>query len=176
MSADNQQGRLNQNLFYYIAGFVDGEGSFHVAIQRNPSVKLTWQIVPEFQISQHENDREVLELIMNTLQCGYIKPNHRHNQNDQTLVYVVRSRQDLKNKVIPFFHKYSLRTSKKENFEKFATIVDLMTKDHHGTREGLKELISLAYSMNKRGKSYRKILLEEIFKDLEPSETICQTI
>src|ERR1043165_9547942 len=31
--ADNQQERLDP----YIAGFVDGEGSFHVAVQRNPS-------------------------------------------------------------------------------------------------------------------------------------------
>ena len=30
---DNQQERLND----YLAGYVDGEGSFHVAVQRNPS-------------------------------------------------------------------------------------------------------------------------------------------
>ena len=33
IGADNQQERLDA----YLAGFVDGEGTFHVAIQRNPS-------------------------------------------------------------------------------------------------------------------------------------------
>ena len=63
MGAGNQQGRPDHNLSHYIAGFVDGEGSFHIAVQRNPSVKITWQVVPEFQISQHESDKHVLELI-----------------------------------------------------------------------------------------------------------------
>src|SRR4051794_26226392 len=34
--ADNQQERLDA----YIAGFVDGEGSFHVAVQRNPTTRV----------------------------------------------------------------------------------------------------------------------------------------
>ena len=33
IGADDQQERLDA----YLAGFVDGEGSFHVAVQRNPS-------------------------------------------------------------------------------------------------------------------------------------------
>ena len=34
MGAGNQQGRPDSGLANYIAGFVDGEGSFHVAVQR----------------------------------------------------------------------------------------------------------------------------------------------
>jgi hypothetical protein len=44
---DNQQERLDD----YLAGYVDGEGSFHVAIQRNPSTRFGWQLVPEFHVS-----------------------------------------------------------------------------------------------------------------------------
>ena len=40
MSADNQQERPDVWLGYYIAGFVDGEGSFHVAIQKSRNVKI----------------------------------------------------------------------------------------------------------------------------------------
>jgi hypothetical protein len=36
IGADNQQERLDA----YISGYVDGEGSFHVAVQRNPSTRL----------------------------------------------------------------------------------------------------------------------------------------
>ena len=174
MGAGNQQGRPDQCLASYISGFVDGEGSFHIAIQRNPSVKLEWQLVPEFQISQHESSVKVLELIKRTLDCGYIKPNHQSNEKDVTWVYVVRSREDLTNKVIPFFQKYQLRTSKKNDFDIFTEIVLKMCEGKHKTKHGLIELLTLAFSMNRSGK-YRKVSLQDIINDLEPSETVRQT-
>ena len=106
--------------------------------------------------------------------CGYVKPNHQKNPEDVTWVYVVRSRQDLIDKVIPFFKKFELRTSKREDFEKFALIVSLMCEERHKSVEGLKEILHLAFSMNRTGK-YRRISLEKILNDLEPSETIRQT-
>ena len=57
----------------YIAGFVDGEGSFHVAFQKRPDLKFGWQAVPEFHVSQNFPSKVVLEAIQNTLHCGYIK-------------------------------------------------------------------------------------------------------
>jgi hypothetical protein len=93
--AGNQQGRPDERIGYYIAGFVDGEGSFHVAIQRNPSTKFGWQVIPELHISQHERNKHVLEMIRSALGCGYLKPNARQNPKDKTWVLVVRNRQDL---------------------------------------------------------------------------------
>ena len=55
IGADNQQERLDA----YIAGFVDGEGTFHVAIQRNSSARLRLQLVPEFHVSQIPERRQV---------------------------------------------------------------------------------------------------------------------
>ena len=50
MSADNQQERLS----WYVAGYVDGEGSFHVAIQKSDNVRLGYQVIPEFHVSQNQ--------------------------------------------------------------------------------------------------------------------------
>jgi hypothetical protein len=175
MSAGNQQGRPDPSLAYYISGFVDGEGSFHVAVQKNPTVRSLWQIVPEFHVSQHEDNVEVLELVRCVLGCGYIKPNHRKNSKDVTWAFVVRSREDLKDKVIPFFQEFPLRTSKKDDFEKFASIVLAMCDGKHRTTDGLRELLELSFAMNRVGK-YRKLRLPEILKDLEPSETVRQTL
>ena len=174
MGAGNQQGRPDPSLAHYIAGFVDGEGSFHVAVQRNPSVKMKWQLVPEFHVSQHESSVEVLHLIRQTLGCGYVKPNHRLNPKDATWAYVVRSRLDLTTKVIPFFREFRLRTSKKLDFELFAEIVLGMCNGEHKTREGLISLLESAFSMNRSGK-YRRESLNKILRDLEPSETERQT-
>jgi hypothetical protein len=175
MGAGNQQGRPDDlGLAYYVAGFVDGEGSFHLAVQKNPSVRTLWQIVPEFQVSQHEASKEVLLLLRNVLGCGYVKPNHKSSSRDVTWVYVVRSRQDLATKVIPFFREFRLRTEKRHDFEVFSEIVSSMCQGKHRTKEGLGKLLKLAFSMNKSGK-YRRISLSKILNDLEPSETVRQT-
>ena len=57
-SADNQQERLDS----YIAGYVDGEGSFSVAVQRNSTCRLGFQLVPEFHVSQNGDRAQVLHL------------------------------------------------------------------------------------------------------------------
>jgi hypothetical protein len=87
--AGNQQERPGAVDNHYVAGFVDGEGTFHVAFQRNPDVRLVWQVVPEFHLSQNESSRHVLEAIRERLDCGHIKANHRGRASDQTLVLVV---------------------------------------------------------------------------------------
>ena len=166
LDADNQQGRLEKEIGNYIAGFVDGEGSFHIALQRNPSVKLGVQVVPEFHVSQNNPSKIVLDLIKDTLGCGYIKPNHRNNPSDQTLVFVVRSRSDLTEKVIPFFEKYKLRTQKKEDFAKFAKILHLMSQEQHKTLSGIKNIVSIAYSMNQNGKFRKsKLAISKTLRD-----------
>ena len=69
--ADNQQERLDS----YIAGYVDGEGSFSVSVQRNRSCRVGFQLVPEFHVNQNSDRAQVLELIRQRLGCGYIKSN-----------------------------------------------------------------------------------------------------
>src|SRR5712691_334343 len=83
MSSHNTSGAANQQerLDAYIAGYVDGEGSFHVAVQRNPSTRAGWQLVPEFHVSQNPERRQVLDLIRHRLGCGRIR------ENDPTTAY-----------------------------------------------------------------------------------------
>lgn len=166
MSADNQQERLN----YYISGFVDGEGSFHVAIQKVAHVKFKYQLLPEFHVSQSKDRPQVLQLIQKVLGCGYIKDNFRGKDNN--LVLVVRNRSDLTSKVIPFFREYSMLSEKQKDFEVFAYIVESMDAGKHLVYENFVHLLSKAMQMNGKGK-YRKLKLQEILDDLESSETTC---
>ncbi len=150
-SAVNQQERLEA----YIAGYVDGEGSFHVAIQRNPSAKTKWQLVPEFHVSQNAERRQVLDLIKRRLACGRIQENHR-GSSDTSLVFVVRNRADLILKVIPFFERQPLLSSKQQDFLKFAAIVQAMAQGKHLSSEGFLSLRDHALSMNGGGR-YRRV-------------------
>ncbi len=174
MGAGNQQGRPDEAVCHYVAGFVDGEGSFHIAVQRNPSTRWKWQVIPEFHVSQNDGNQHVLELIRAVLGCGYLKPNHRHSR-DRTYVLVVRGRADLTTKVVPFFRTYGLRTTKRADFERFARIVEMMNEGGHLNRNGLREILQIAFGMNQGG-IRRRISLNDILAGLEPSETVRRTL
>jgi hypothetical protein len=173
MGAGNQQGRPDA-LGYYVAGFVDGEGSFHVAVQRNPSTRWKWQVIPEFHVSQNDGNQHVLKLLRDVLGCGYIKPNHR-NSRDRTDVLVVRDRTNLATKVIPFFRKFPLKTTKRADFERFTEVVKMMMEGCHLTPHGLRDILKVAFQMNQAG-ARRRISLDDILADLEPSETVRRTL
>jgi LAGLIDADG endonuclease len=171
VSSDNVSGAVNQQerLDSYISGFVDGEGSFHVAIQRNPSTSLNWQLVPEFRVSQDVSRRRVLDRIEGRLGCGSIRENHRGTK-DTTLVFVVRRRLDLVERVIPFFEQNPLLSCKQEELATFADIVRQMAAGEHLTVDGFRRLAGLALTMNGGGR-YRRTRWQ---LDPESSETICQ--
>lgn len=175
MSADNQQERLrNQKLQpWYIVGFVEGEGTFHVAFYQDKRMNTNWKVIPEFHINQGYIRREILEAIKNHFKCGYLKPNHANKSSDDTWVYVVRNKNDLKNKIIPFFNQYPLKSQKQNDFLIFQKIVDLTIKGKHLNKNGFKKIVTMAYQMNVKGK-YRKIPIQKIFDSLESSETIRQ--
>ena len=149
--ADNQQERLDA----YIAGFVDGEGTFHVAVQRNPSTRTGWQLVPEFHVSQNAERRQVLDLIQRRLGCGRIQENHRGSK-DTTLVFVVRNRQDLLDRVLPFFERQPLVSSKQFELDTFAFIVRSMAEGRHKSESGFDSLRAIALRMNGDGR-YRRV-------------------
>ena len=156
MCSENVSGAVNQQerLDAYIAGYVDGEGSFHVAFQKNPSTRFRYQLVPEFHVSQNAERRQVLDLMKQRLACGRIQENHRGSK-DTTMVFVVRNRADLLTRIIPFFERQPLLSSKQQDFLIFASIVRAMESGRHLSPEGFRSLLTQALVMNGGGR-YRR--------------------
>jgi len=156
-SSENVSGAVNQQerLESYIAGFVDGEGCFHVAIQRNPSTRAGWQLVPAFRISQDVARAGVLDLARQLIGCGLLRENHR-GSNDHTYVLVVRRRKDLLERVIPFFERNPLLSCKQNEFLTFARVVRAMSEGEHLCAEGFERLAAEALMMNGGGR-YRRL-------------------
>lgn len=169
-SADNQQERSKEYQRGYIAGLVDGEGSFHIAFAQRDDLPLGISVIPEFHISQNQESKEILLFAQKVLGCGYIKPNHR-NSNDMTFVFVVRDRIDLLTKVIPFFEYNRLRTTKRQDFQIFALIVRLLSLGQNKTFSEIVNIINLAYKMNGGGKRRTKSK-KDLISLLKSSETI----
>ncbi len=174
VSADNQQERLEKRIHpWYITGFVEGEGTFHVALYHDPRMKFGIKIIPEFHVNQSYLRINTLQEIQRYFECGYIKENHKNRIKDVTYVYVVRDRNDLQKKIIPFFHRYPLLSDKMKSFELFAKIVSQMTRTSHLSRGQVKKIIKTAYRMNNNG-SYRKVAMDVLLQTLKSSETICR--
>ena len=145
MSADNQQERLDAS---WIAGFTDGEGCFHISINKLLGMSLGWQVLPEFRIVQHEKDESVLYKIKNYFGFGDVKIN-RTDHHGTRKEFRVRGLENLNN-IVKFFKKYPLATSKKKYFEIFSEVIDLMNDKKHLTKEGLDRIAKLISQMNRK--------------------------
>ncbi len=153
---------------YYLAGFVDGEGSFNVSIKKVHDRSLGWRVSACFNVSQRE--QQTLELLQQTLECGTIR-----KRWDGVHYYEVNSYIDLVERVIPFFLRYSLRSpSKKETLEIFSQICEMMYAGEHLSSDGMRKIVHLRSLMNnetsKRHRDDEEIL--NSLSDRESSETI----
>ena len=50
---------------WFVTGFMDGEGCFHVSIIKNNKSKVGYYVQHSFQIGLHEKDKSFLEDIKN---------------------------------------------------------------------------------------------------------------
>src|SRR5262245_1587497 len=148
-SAENQQERLIVR--GWTVGFVDGEGCFSVAVVRNRSMSLGWQVQPAFVVVQGESSRSVLEDMVKLFGCGRVSVNHRHDNHREDLCrYYVSRFADLRDVIVPFFEENPLRTAKRDNFVKFAKVIELMDRRRHLTVPGLIEIAEIVETMNHR--------------------------
>jgi len=166
--AENQQERL---LYQgWIIGFVDGEGCFSCPIFRNRSMTMSWQVQPNFVVVQAASSRAVLEEMCRFFGCGKVYVNRRHDNHREDLYrYRVGRLADLRDVIVPFFQEYPLRTSKRENFERFARVIALMDRGRHLTGPGLIEIAEIAQTMNLRKPSEVLRILRDHTPTISPS-------
>ena len=122
----------------YISGYADGEGCFTVSIAPRAQLLVGWEVRPSFSVSQNGDRAEVLQLIESTFGCGAIRP----DRSDRTLKWETRRLEDLLDRVIPHFERYPLLSSKRSDFERFASVCRLMADGAHRGRNGLIEIVS----------------------------------
>ena len=149
MSADNQQERLKFS--GWVVGFIDGEGCFSVSVHKSPHTKLGWQVFPEFVVTQGAKSIDTLKEIRDFFGCGNVFVNKRYDNHKENLYrYCVRSINDLRNKIIPFFVKNPLRSAKKYDFDIFRQVMEMVEKDKHLTEKGIREIAKLSQMMNRK--------------------------
>jgi hypothetical protein len=128
----------------WIAGFVDGEGCFHIGIARHDDMTAGVQVLPEFTVVQHERDAQVLYALKAYFGCGVVRKNH-----GDRLAYRVRDRRCLTEVIAPFFMKHQLKTSKNVEFLKFRRVLLMMEAGRHLDPEGVEAIRRVTETMNR---------------------------
>ena len=150
--AVNQQERLDAR--QWVVGFTDGEGCFSIAVVRNPTCRLGWQVQHEFSVTQGVGSRSSLELVRDVLGCGRLVENSRHDDHRQDLLrFSVKRRRHLIDRVVPFFEENPLRTAKRADFEKFSSVLRMTERGEHLDRVGLRDIALMTEQMNRRQRS-----------------------
>lgn len=162
--------RIPDRIGYYFAGFVDGEGSFHLSFRRRRDYKLPWKVSLCLNVSQ--KDKVILALLKRHLKCGTIR-----YKSDDVWMFEVNNLTAIHENVIPFFRQFGfLSAKKKRDFAIFRRMAELMNKDAHLDKPGIVELLELRREMNDGGKrKYTEQEILEAFDVVESSETTRRT-
>lgn len=133
----------------WIVGFVDGEGCFHISINKNDTMTLGYQVLPEFTVVQHEKDVKVLHALKAYFDCGVVRVN-RKDKTSIRMAYRVRNVQHLLDIISPFFMEHQFKTQKNVEFRKFRKVLLLMEQGKHLTKQGLEEIRGIVSQMNRK--------------------------
>ena len=155
--ADNQQERpsssdwLDQipvDVGHYIAGFVEGEGSFNVPIVRERDRGLPLRVTLSFNVSQVGAAMPLF--LKEALGVGRTR-----GRKDGVFYFEVTKPTDLHGTVFPFFRRFPLRGPKAQDLAIFEEITKLVRLGRHKTCEGIEEILVLRSPMNRGGKRRR---------------------
>ena len=100
---------------------------------------------------QGERSVNVVHALYAFFGCGSVTVNRRHDNHRQDVWrFGVRRLGELVSCIVPFFEQYPLRKAKAGDFVSFAETVRLMSKGVHLRMEGLRQVASIASSINRR--------------------------
>lgn len=140
----------------YAVGFIEGEGSFSVSINRNRTLCRGVEVRPEFEIELRADDRELLERILITIGCGKIYDCSYDRYGWYPHVkYKVMSVKEMKQFLLPFLDRYPLQGKKAKVYALFRKIVLMVEKKEHLTDQGFEKIQQLRNQMRKFGKKHR---------------------
>jgi hypothetical protein len=175
--ADNQQerpissnwlDRIPSDLGNWVAGFVDGEGSFNVPIRRERDRGLPWRVSLSFNVSQIGD--EAPKLLREVFGAATVR-----GRGDGVFYFEVTKPTDIEVRVFPFFERFQLRSPKRNDLAVFREITELVLSGRHLSASGIEKALRLRGPMNRGGKRRRSDgEIIAVLRDWESSEAICR--
>lgn len=138
---------------HYVAGFIDGEGSFSVSIGKHRTLKRGYEVRPEFEIELRADDRNILERILVTIGCGKIYDcSYERYGWFPHAKYKITSAKDMSKYLFPFLNRYPLQAKKAEVYKLFRKIVLMVCQKKHLSDYGFEQILRLREKIRKMGK------------------------
>jgi LAGLIDADG endonuclease len=129
---------------WFVSGLTEGEGCFCISFAIRAKLRLRIEVRPSFSLSLNEKDLRLLEDLQAFFECGWI----RESKSDRTFKYEVRAIDDLTGMVLPHFERFPLRGYKARSCAGFCHVCRMVLQGDHLQRDGLREIIDVAYQMN----------------------------
>jgi hypothetical protein len=163
MDSDNPSGAVNQqerpssaewldalpvDLGHWVAGFVDGEGSFNVPIRRLRSGSMPYRISLSFNVSQLGSVEPLL--LKSVFRAGTVR-----GRGDGVYYFEVTTARELTERVFPFFERFPLRGAKRHDLGRLMLITALIQSGRHLSPDGFAEILQVRAPMNRGGKRRR---------------------
>lgn len=140
----------------YVAGFIDGEGSFSISIGKHATLKRGLEVRPEFEIELRDDDREILERICVTIGCGriYDCSYERYGWYPHAK-YKVTSTREMEEILFPFLDAHPLQAKKAKSYVLFKDIVLSYRRKEHLTDAGFDSILKTRDELRALGKKAR---------------------
>lgn len=130
----------------WMAGFVTGEGCFLVHMSKYGKGKLDG-VSLSFKVSQHLRDELLLRSFISFFGCGLFNYHSGKSKNGSG-VFIVRKFGDISEKIVPFFKEHMIEGIKREDFEDWYKVVELVKSKAHLTEDGVKKIREIKSGMN----------------------------
>jgi len=173
--ADNQQERPSSSdwldripcdLGNWVAGFVDGEGSFNIPFRRERDRGLPWRVSLSFNVSQV--GPELPTLLCETFGIGTVR-----GRGDGVFYFEVTRPSALVERVFPFFERFPLRSPKEVDLRIFKQVTELVLAGRHLSSAGVTGILTMRTPMNRGGKRrYDESHILAVLEEWESSEAI----
>lgn len=151
----------NLDLRFWLAGFVEGEGSACVSVKVDKALKYKVRLQPEFIVVQHIAGLHIQEAIQEIFD-GKGSINLKSGSTN-VYDYKLAGLENLITYVLPFYDQYILPfTGKSEQYQVFKHIVLAQSNGEHSNKAGQIELVKLAYTLNHAKGRDRKRTQEEV--------------
>ena len=164
--------QVNEKHRRFLGGFILGEGSINVSLKKDKGTKLGLSLDPQFNVTQHYNQSSHLMACLDLFQTGRI---YYKSGSNATLVYVMDSRQSLKEKLLPFWDKYISPYQPGEEQSRwllFKLVLEGLEKGQHRSPETFAEdLLSLWDKLRKQRGQFN-----ESFPDLQSARDFLHSL
>ena len=130
---------------YWVVGYVEGEGMFFVNIYKRKDTVLGEGVKLVFKITQDKRNIALLESFTSVFSTGKVS---QPPTTAQPMDFMITGLAHITKNLIPFFQAYPLEGAKKDDFEDFLKVGELMKSKSHLNKKGLEQIRLIKSGMN----------------------------